>query len=334
MPSTPSTARICPACNAPVSPSARSCPICKLEVARMDAFAAAKQAAANRGMKTTKIETDRPPFYSHLLRPVVILPVILAALLIYYLTRPAPPPAWTQFPRTPVDAARAILTDIAKDNNKFNEHAYSLIAPSVHDPQNENEKGQYFQIFTTMCHYLDQECGGGWINAVTFEADKADPTAISAHIGIETLHIHTALQTPADKLNDTNAHYAVIDIAEFSIADAAGFSSAGIATGLLRSYGATGSIRDLESIKAAFGGHLRETPMQTKLRVLPVLRDPRSAKPYTVLQAWRARTDPVIRHHLDQITHDGRYDLEVQAIAQQILDGTVPEEVRVGAGLD
>src|ERR1051325_9416031 len=151
--------RTCPACSAVISAKARACPICKLEASKMDAFAAAKRAAAQRGVRKTSVEGQAPPFYMQLLKPIVIVPAIIVLAVIYFITKPGAAPPWTRFPTTPTGAAQALFADIEKDDAKAIEHAYSLLSPSVKDPKAEDEQGQYGQIFRTLDRYLAAEIG-------------------------------------------------------------------------------------------------------------------------------------------------------------------------------
>jgi hypothetical protein len=301
----------------------------------MRAFAAAKLAARRKGVGATQVEStgSGAPFYKNFLRPIVIFPALIAILLVYYLTRPAAPAAWTKLPKTQLDAAREILTDISKGDPGYYK-AYDLIAPSAKNPDNRDDVGRYRQLFHVMNTYLSTEFGSDWIDTITLQADKNNGDLIEAHIGPETLHLRAVLQTPADKLNDNNHHYAIEGFDEFDIHDAAAMQQMAAITGILGGVAGPGAVNNLQTIIGAAGGNQRESPMVRKLRILPNLRNPRTAVRRTVLQAWPIRRDPVIRARLQSIVDDQRYQPDVIQTAQQVLQENVPEEDLIAAGVE
>jgi hypothetical protein len=334
MPTAQQRPATCPNCHAAIPPTARKCSVCKLEVDQMRAFASAKAAARRKGMATTQVEDSGPPFYKNLLRPIVIFPAVLAILLIYYLARPAAPGAWTRLPKTQLDAAREILTDISQGDPGYVK-AYDLIAPSAKNPKDRDDIGRYRQLFHVMNTYLSTEFGSDWITTLNLQADKNNNDLIEAHIGAETLHLRAVLQTPADKLKDDNRHYAIEGFDEFDIHDAADMQKMAAITGLVGGVAGPAALNNLETILgAAGGGGHRESPMTRKLRILPNLRNPRAAVRRTVLQAWPLRHDPVIRARLQSIIADGRFQGDVIETAKQVLQDNVPEEDLIAAGVE
>jgi hypothetical protein len=308
--------------------------VCKLQVAQMPAFAAAKAAARRKGKSTTQIENSSPPFYKNFLRPIVIFPALLVIVLVYYFTRPAAPSAWTKLPQTQMDAAREILTDISQGDPGYYK-AYDLIAPSAKNPDDRDDLGRYRQLFHVMDAYLSTEFGSDWITTLNLQPDKNNSDLIEAHIGVETLHLRAKLETPADKLKDDNRHYAIEGFDEFDIHDAAEMQKMAAITGIVGGLGGPGASNNLQTIISAVGGgNRRESPMTRKLRILPNLRNPRAAVRRTVLQAWPIRKDPVIRARLEAITNDQRYPPDVIQTAQQVLQDNVPDEDLIAAGVE
>jgi hypothetical protein len=328
--------QICPNCETPLKPGARRCASCKLEVANMRAFAAAKSAAKRKGLATTQVESnDRgTPIYRQFLRPIVIVPLVLVALLAIYFTRPSPAPAWTRLPTSPTNAAEELLRNISVGSDAGYDRAYALIAPTAKNPENRDDIGRYRQLFHVLNNYLRIEFGTDWITQLSLQVDKNNSDLVAAHIGPETLHLRTLLQTPPEKLTDKNRHYAVEGIDEFSVADAAEMQKMAAITGGLGGVAGQGAVTNLQTILGAGGGNRRETPMQKKLRILPNLRDPRAAVRRTVLHTWPIRQDPVIRARLQAIVNDGRYASDVIATAQQVLQENVPEEELIAAGVN
>ena len=96
-------------------------------------------------------------------------------------------------------------------------------------------------------------------------------------------------------------------------------------------------MRNLQGILAAAGNGGRnryETRMQTKLRLLPNLRDPRAAFRRTVLETWVVRKDPVIRRRLEMIAGDSRYETATRDSAKAVLNDDVPEEELIAISVD
>jgi len=308
--------------------------VCKLEVAQMGAFARAKLAARQKGLGTTKIESDRVPYWKMVLRPIVIVPAIIVCGLVLYFTRPTPPPAWESLPPTQMEAARQVLADISTGKDEGYDKAYALIAPSAKDSKDSDDIGKYRQLFHVMNNYLSSEFGSDWMTITTLEAEKGDADLIAAHIGPETLHLRAQQQTPAEKLKERGSHYAIEGVDEFNIADAADLQKMAGITGVLRGEAGQGAVNNLQTILSAGGGNRHESPMHRKLRILPNLRNPRSVVRRTVLQAWPLRKDPVIRARLEQIATDGRYPVDVKDTAEQVLKNNVPDEDLIAAGVE
>jgi len=201
MPPAVPSARVCPNCRNAVPPGSRQCPACKLEVAKMAAFAAAKRAAQQRGIK--EVEVEKPRFRINVSPGVVSLGVFLAILVVggVYLFRPKPP-RYLAFPGTANDAAQALLTHINGGTDPEYLKAYDLIADSARDPKASDEKGDYTQVFHVMNKYLSAEFGNDWITQTKFAADPADPNVVVAKVAMETLRIHVQQQTPEAKMKE------------------------------------------------------------------------------------------------------------------------------------
>ena len=96
-------------------------------------------------------------------------------------------------------------------------------------------------------------------------------------------------------------------------------------------FGAGNAIPRIEGILNAGGAQRRETAMQTKLRLLPSLRNPRNVNKYEVYQTWPVRKDPVIRRRLNAMVHDERYDGGIRQVAQEVLNNAVSDEELIAA---
>ncbi len=332
MPSQPaSTIRRCPSCGAVVPKSASACVNCKLDVARMDSYKGARTSAAQRIAAAES--AANPPFWKS---PSVIagavLLIAIAAFITWRLTRPTPPPAWTRFPTTQDELATQLMQDIAVGDDPGYDKAFALIAPSSHDPQDGDERGHYRQLYHEIFKYLNN-FDPQWVASMKIEQDPTNPDTMLVHVGPETLHVGTQLQTPADKLNDTNKHYALTRIAEYDVSDAANMSAGEAQKAVIRSMAGQGAVNNIEAIAGA-GGHAHETPMETKMRLMPVLLNPRNVNNFEIYHTWPLRKDPAIRWALDRITSDGRYANDAQSIAKEVLDEKVTEEELIAAGVE
>ncbi len=336
MPQPPTqTRQTCPNCHAAIPKGARACTVCKLEVAKMPGYAAAKKAAQQRGIKTTSVETRRAPLVSTgtIIKAAILLLVLGGiAFAAYELLKPKPP-RYLKFPATAENSSMQFLTHISKGEDKDYDQAYGMIADSVRNPKADDEIGDYRQVFHIMNLYLRNEFGNDWITKTQVAADPADPNLIIAHVSLETLHIRVANQTPTEHQKDWGSHYAILGIDEFDIADAAKFKSNEGLFGAMRMLGAGGSVGQLKEILGSSGEPNNEPLMQKKLRLLPVVENPHIATWKSVVLLWNARKDPVVRARLEQITTDARYDPEIQRKADEVLKDKTSEEDRIAAGV-
>jgi hypothetical protein len=300
----------------------------------MAGYAAAKKAAQSRGIKTTQVEARRAPLISvGLAVKAVLLIVVVGGLSwgVFTLFKPKPP-RYLQFPATGQESARQFLTHISAGEDKEYDQAYGLIADAVRDPQMNDEIGHYRQMFHNMNRYLSNEFGANWIQNTQVAADPADPNVMIARVSLETLHIRVANQTPPDR-KGAGPHYGILSIDEFNINDSSKMLQTSGLEGGLRMLGADGAIPQLDLIRGASGEPNNETPMQKKLRLLPVVGDPRTVSWKAIVQLWKIRTDPVVRARLEAIMNDGRYDPVIQKKAEEVLKEKTTEEDRVAAGV-
>jgi hypothetical protein len=298
----------------------------------MRAFAAAKLAASRKGVRTTQVTTRDPnPFLQILRRPIVIGPLLILAAILFYMSLPAKPPAWTRLPATPSDSATQFLKDISTGQDAGYDAAYAMISKSVHDPDLDDEIGHYRQVFHVMYLYLSGEFGNNWGSTISVEPDKVDPDRIIAHCGLETLHLQLVEETPPDKLNDSNHHFAIKYIEEFDVHDSDKYLQMAGIKGVLRGEAGQGAVNNLDSVLGAMGGSGHETKMQTKIRLLPKMHNPHSINKFEVFQTWPVRKDPVVINRLQAIVNDGRFDQDIQDAAKRVLDGTVTEEELIAA---
>jgi len=325
------SARTCPNCRAAIPKGATKCLVCKMEVSQMVAFAAARDAARRRGVRKTEVEVAGPPWWR---QPMAIAAIVVVALvtliIIWKVTRPLPPAWWTLFPRTQDDAVNQFMNGIAVGDDPGYDKSYALLAPSAKDPKDDDEQGKYRQLYHEMYKYLSI-FDSHWEGIMKIEQDPTNSDIMLVHVGPETIHVTTALQTPADKLTDANHHYAIIGINEYDITQAAGAQQMEGIKGFLKGEAGEAAVRNVESVLGAEGAPRHETPMQAKMRLIPLLHDPRTTNKYEIYQTWPNRKDPAMRWQLNEITQDGRYPPDFQQVAQEVLDDKVSDEELIAA---
>jgi hypothetical protein len=324
-------ARKCPNCSAAIPNGARQCLVCKMEVSQMIAFAAAKEAARRRGVRKTEVEESAPPWWRQPMAiTAMVVVALVASIIIWKVTRPLAPPWWTLFPTTQDDAVNQFMNGIAVGDDPGYDKSYALVAPSVKDPKDSDEQGKYRQLYHEMYKYLSI-FGSHWEGSMKIEQDPTNSDLMLVHVGPETLHVMTSLQTPADKLTDANHHYAIMGIGEYDISQAASQQQMEGIKGFLRGEAGDAAVRNVESVLGAEGAPRHETPMQAKMRLIPLLHDPRTTNKYEIYQTWPNRKDPAMRWQLDEMTKDQRYQPDFQQTAQEVLDDKVTDEELIAA---
>ena len=329
--------RSCPNCAAFVPLDQPRCSSCKLEVSKMQAFAAAKEAARQRGMKGTKVVAERSlgqMIGTGAKYAFLILLVGAVAAGGWWLFKPRPP-RYLKFAATGQAAVTEFMTDISGGGDPQLDAAYGLLADSVRDPK-ENDHGDYLQIYDELNNYLAGEFGSDWITRLKVTADPADPNLFAAHIGPETLHVRVAQQTPADKMKEQGEHYGIMQIEEFSVTLAADFRQMEGIKGVLRAYpgAGNGAVEMLDKVLGASGAAPHNAPMIVKkVRLLAVIRNPREVSSQAILLTYPLRNDPVVKARLAQIAGDERYDTPERQRAKEVYDDKVPEEELISVGL-
>jgi hypothetical protein len=335
--------RACPNCKAVVPAGSVKCPGCQLEVAKMAGFLAAMRAAQKKGLAKTEIEkprarqpepgrydgaNDRPSIIPKLIMVALLLAVVAGAYV--YFTRPKIP-AWSTLPSTAEGAARALLQHIATGESTEYDKGYAMLAAEAHDKEDDDERGHYRGLFHAVHMYLTGEFGPGWETTMALSPDPKDANVIRAAIGPETLHVRVSQQTPADKLASAGEHYGIVGIDEFDVRDAASYQSAEARMGVVRGVAGQGAVDNIKSVLGA--SNFREGRVQKKLRLLPILRNPRETNWKTIIQAYPLHDDPVMRARLTQILGDERYDPTVREKAKNVLDDRVTDEDKIAAGV-
>jgi hypothetical protein len=333
MPPAAPASRVCPNCSTLLPVGSRQCPGCKLEVARMPAFAAAKRAAQQRGIQATRVEKKR---HFHIpISPKMVMLVVFLALLGaggWWLFGPKPP-RYLQFPGTAQAAVQSLLTHISAGTDPEYLKAYDLIADSARNRRASDEKGDYQQLFHGINGYLAGEFGAGWADTAKIVPDPADPTVMVATVGVETLHIHTAQQTPPDRMTPYGPHYGITGIDEFDILYAADLRKFAVIEDIVGGFVGQGSLNDLKTVLGAGGPNPHWPKMLRKISMLATLRNPHAATARSTLQIWVYRDDPVVRRRLDLVQNDPRYDPRVIEVAKEILANKVPEEELDAVGI-
>ena len=282
MPEAVKKVRRCPNCSAVVPKNATNCVSCKMDVAQMDTFKPARGSAPRKVYNDTENPVVPIPWYRSpgIITGAVLL-LVIAGFITWRLTRPAPPPAWTRYPTTQDDLVTQMFTNIAVGDDPGYDKAYALLAPSAHDRENKDELGQYRQLYHEIFKYLNN-FDTNWAAGMKIEHDPTSESTMLVHVGPETLHVNTQLVTPPDIVNDTNKHYGTVQIAEFNVGDASDMGSTEARKAIIGSVAGQGALNNLNTILGASGGRAHETPMQLKLRTIPLLHDPRHVNNFEV----------------------------------------------------
>jgi hypothetical protein len=302
----------------------------------MDAFAAAKRAAAAKGFKGTKVDDGTPPAWR---RPgniaLVVLLLLIGLGITYYKTRPAPPPAYTKFPTDKVKAVEEAMDQIATGTDEAYLKVYSRLDPAAYDKSRDDEKGEYRQLFHVMNQYLAGEFGDDWNTIAKYEPDPAEPERVAVKVGLETLHARVGMVTPKEEIaKGAREHWALRAIEEFPVDQASGFQSKAAQMAIIEGVAGKGAVANLNTILGATGQNRHETLMQKKVRMLPILRNPRETVYRTILQTYPMRDDPVVRARLEAIQDDARYEAQAREAASGVLKNNLPEGVLEGAGVE
>jgi hypothetical protein len=300
------------------------CLVCRLEVSKMDAL---EGDARKRRAREERRREAGPPWWTS--KAVIFGALLLvAAILAVVFSGSQKKPAWMNYPLGKEHAINTFMIDVANGQPADLDNAYKLMAPTVIHPNNADDQAAWEQLYVEINKYLTGEFGADWPSHMTVNPSPDDSDLMEVHVDVETLHVRLALQTPTSALTGSNARYAIVGVNEFDISSAQAFQAREAQMGVIRGIAGAGAVKNLQGIIAAAGNGGRnqhETRMQTKLRILPNLRDPRSVYPQTVLQAWVVRKDPVIRRRLTMITQDDRYTSQVQQYAKEVLDNRVHE---------
>jgi len=333
----PRVPRVCPACRAVVVPGRASCVSCGMPVAKMADFQLARRAA---GQAAGQRQSGRRAV--GWVAALIISGAILAGYAAFHEGDKA---AWQAYPSDRTALVQQFFEYIHADTDSAFDKAYGLVSLRVKHPAERDERGRYRQTFHDLARYLRGEFGDDWIAALRLQrADGNDSTEIATLVTVQTeqLSVPLDLQGPAGATPeqlasqpDAYRHYGVRGVSGFPV-ELAGQSQQreGIA-GVLRVYGAAGSAEQLAGIVGAAGSPLHEIPIETKRRLLPLVRNPRgTALPRALHQLWPVRRDPTVAARLESIMGDQRYDPLLRAIAQRVHDGTEDPEALLADGVN
>lgn len=344
----------CPACKAKLQRGLEACPSCQMSVSKMQDYLVAMQRAKAVGMEP--VRTSRlPQINIEWTPPVKIaawgLGILVVGIVLYlsvgFLWQRAAP-SILHYPTDPQELITQYFRLIEQDKEEPHHQAFTLQSLTVLHPDKSDERGQYLQLYHVLNKYLTGEIGVGWsaagIMVVTPVDPTADPskgkTAYLVKIGLETLHVEIIPQgwdpTKPDNPPPTPTRYGIVNIEEFPISQAAQFIKLAAITGVFRGVGGQGAGENLQTVLSLGGtGGGRETPMQTKYRVLPMVRDPESANIRRgLLHLWPVRRDLVVKARLLSIMEDARYTLEDQRLAKEVLEERVAPEDLMAVGVD
>lgn len=330
--------RTCPNCNAALVPGRAQCISCGLAADKMEALAAAKAHAARRGIRRTATETatDAPEGLTirKLATRAAIAVVLLVAVVVgWTLIAGEDPRPWLAYP---TDGEQLVSTFMAHVAAGDKDQAYTLVSTPRKNPDDREDADRWGFLFQDINEYLAGEFGSGWNTKMSVR--PSDPAAGGADtlyvvtVGTETLHVEVEPQLPPSGKGPTPAHQGVVAIREFPMEDSGVNVTRGAQSILRNVYGADGSAEQVGALGGIFSGRANESAMQTKRRVLPLVRNPRSTGlKHAMLHLWPVRQDPTVRARLTSITTDARYAPELQKLAQDIMDSNVPEEELIAA---
>jgi hypothetical protein len=168
---------------------------------------------------------------------------------------------------------------------------------------------------------------------VELTQDPQNPDRFAAKLGLETLHIDVHQETPPDKMAKAGEHYGITRIEEFPISEARKFLQMEAVTGILGGVAGQGATNNLQTVIGGMGEHQRMTPMQRKVQLLPIARNPHQVSRQSIIRLWPVRQDPVVRARLELIAQDGRYDIQIQRTAKDVLTEKVDETELIAVGV-
>jgi hypothetical protein len=331
------TDKRCPNCDQIVPSGRTRCSKCSLEVSKMADFAAAKKAALKKGLRT-EVEAGPPaawrdPRLIRLAAVVIVVGGLIGGLVLHFANRQQP---WELYPTSRVEAVEKLMMQIAADSDKSLGVAFNLVGAEIRAGHGEGFQDHYRQTFHEVNKYLSGEFGSDWPTTMKVEPDKTNTDIMLVKVGPETLHVTTLIETPADKRTEANRHYSIGEIQEFDVNAVSRTQQMAAIGGYLKGvYGAAGSANQLEQVAGAGGNTDRERPMETKLRILPLLRNPRGESvKMMAYQAWVVRKDPVVRARLAKIVADERYAGDIRDVAKAVLENRVSEEELISAHIN
>lgn len=356
----------CPACNAILSKGMANCPVCGMEVAKMKEYIMAMQharkraaeqkasgavaaapAASGRKIKpVSHIEAEpgeshaRRNFNHELFRAakwLIVLVVLISGGVWAYQKLTAPSEPWRRYPTDP----RTLLTQFIKivhtDDRKEHNKAYDLISLHRKNLKDDDQRGQYMQLFHDVHQYFSTLFGDNYVNEIRFEPEGNNPEATTwtGTIRTEKMTIDIEQQEPSEKQRPGQPkHWGIVAIREFPLGNSSRSQQMGAIGGILKGLGAGGSARQIQGI-AGYGADLsRMSPAEIKQMLLPLISNPRSTGlTQNIYRTWVVRKDPTVRETLQQIMQDTRYGDTDRSAAQQVLNDRVPEEILIGVGI-
>jgi len=301
----------------------------------MAAFAAAKKAAQQRGIQATAVQSGETPAWRNpgTIVKTVFLLAFLAGIgwLGYHFFGPKPP-RYLQFPSTARDAAQLFLTRVNGGDATFDQ-AYFLIADSARSPKASDDRGDYMQVCHTVDLYLAAEFGQDWITQTQLAPDPADPTIIVAKVALETLRIHTAQQTPPDRMAQYGPHFGILGIEEVDVAYAGELQHISAILNVVEGVAGTAALNNLKTIIGAYESNRHLPLFIKKMELLSVLRNPHSATWKSIVQTDPMRNDPVVQARLAAIVQDDRYSSDVRDYAKKALEDKLTDEDKAAVDL-
>ena len=345
----------CPVCNSVVPATRTACVSCGMEVSKMEDYRKAAAAAAKRAGKTNgsgraAISTvragggeERSGGSGRVIKRVVgVLVVILVlSLAVYFImwlfAKPLP---WKALPTDQKAAVENYVNLVGDDEaagDASHKKAYTLIAASSKDPDDKNEPDLFLGYHHDVYRYLWSITGDPkWQESAKIEPDAKQANTFVVTVGPEVMHVQVVDESPVDVGARGEHHWAVTPFLEID-PRSPGRTGSGpneAAVGGLRMLGAGGSERTIRGI-IGMGGRAHESVMDKKMKILPLLNQPRSGDlDRMVILLWSIRTDPTVKWRLEEISKDERYEPSVRLRAKQVLDGSLSEEDRAAAGVN
>jgi len=251
--------------------------------------------------------------------------VLLGTAVVYYITRPKPTP-WLEYPADPQALVTQFMKLIQEDTVAAHNKAYALV--NLPDRQKDDEA--HLQEYHEVHRYLSPLFGSDWAARMTVVPVEPGKT-YEVRIGTERLHVDVIKQGPPE--GPPTEHYGIVAIREFPLDEGPAAAQMAAITSILGGVAGKGATDNLNVIVAGGGNYARLSKMQMKRVALPVAMDPNTSVRQVILHLYPVRDDPTVKACLQTLIDDQRFTMESRNTAKEVLEGTVPLEDLIAAGV-